>query len=228
MQNLSGYRSFSPTFASSLTNLCRSKSVLLIADEVFTGFGRCGQWSLAQSQGFSPDISVYGKALTGGIPGGVCVADRELLGHLYPRNGPPLHAPTFFNAPVVCAAMSSSIEILRSESLLPRSKQIGERLARALLPLATSLPGVRTIRGHGAAQAIEFQSHDGLASEQALALTMCRNLLDLGVLALNSGFPRGNVVTLCPPLVISDAQLDAAIERIQEALALTANGREYG
>lgn len=215
MQNLAGYRPFTRAFAGRLSALCRAKGICLIADEVFTGFGRCGEWCLSEKCGFIPDLAVYGKALTGGIPGGACVGPREFLGPLFPRGGVPLHAPTFYNAPVVCAAMLASIQVIRDNELLSMSAEIGRKIAVALSSIIGNKSESCEVRGYGAAQALVFNDDAGdLESGRVRATNLCGLLLNTGVLALNSGFPKGNAVTFCPPLVISDGELNTALERI--------------
>lgn len=216
MQNLAGYRSFTPYFAHELSLICRRAGILLICDEIFTGFGRCGRWSISQHKGFSPDLITFGKALTGGIPGGICVGSKDLVAGLFPHNSAPLHAPTFFYSPIVCAAMRESIDVIREERLLERSAAIGEVLSVALHQIQTKTDLIREIRGEGAAQAVVL--HSGTGSEH-LAVDLCGELLELGVFALNSGFPKGDVLIFCPPLTLSDDELESGISKIATAFS---------
>lgn len=218
MQNFAGYRELPRAFCKSVTELCRAAGVLLIADEIFTGFGRCGNWSISESVGLTPDIRCFGKAMTGGVPGGACVASVDLVDSLFPTDGAPLHAPTFYNSPIVAAAIAAAIETIRAEELLSRSILIGDRIQAELRHHVGVGRLVKGIRGRGAAQALVFsESSDSLTRSAVHQVTS--DLLAGGVLALNSGAPWGNVVTLCPPLVISDSDLSTGIGRVSEALS---------
>ena len=74
MQNFAGYRFFGPAFGAAISAACHRRGIILIVDEIFTGFGRTGEWTLSAAAGYTPDILCVGKALTGGVPGGACVA----------------------------------------------------------------------------------------------------------------------------------------------------------
>lgn len=229
MQNLAGYRTFDLSFTTRLMELCRRAGVLVIADEIFTGFGRCGEWTISKCIGLDPDIVCVGKALTGGVPGGACVADRRFLGSLFPKSGPPLHAPTFYNSPIVSAAIAATIRCIREDKLLERAKSIGKAIQSRLAPHVGKVAGFRGVRGIGAAQALVFEGVDGVGTASDLVLRVTEDLLRRGVLALNSGFPRGDVVTICPPLVITDDELSFALAAVEDSLAcLTDEVRDYG
>jgi len=218
MQNLAGYRCFSQKFSSALTECCKRNGIFLIADEIFTGFGRCGDWTISRANGLDPDIICVGKAMTGGVPGGACVAHRDVLRLLFPENGAPLHAPTFYCSPLLNASILASIKCIQEGSLLERATQIGKSILSCLTPYVGKVASLIQLRGKGAAQALVFgDSPRGLTPHQT-AVAFCQRLLHAGVFALYSGFPAGNVVTLCPPLVIPDLELRLALDRIEEVL----------
>lgn len=218
MQNLAGYRLIDPDFGMQVCALCARAGVVVISDEIFTGFGRCGDWVVSKKFGITPDIFCVGKALTGGVPGGACVAKKSVMKLLFPDAGAPLHSPTFFNSPILNTSMLTSIEILREEGLLERSREIGETIQRRLSPLISLVPQFKEVRGVGAAQALVFDGSISDLSASEAVRRVTEYMLARNVLALNSGFPQGDVVSLCPPIVISDSQLLNALEIVEGAI----------
>lgn len=222
MQNLAGYRLYERSLGAAISQACRKRGVLLIADEVFTGFARTGTWSLSRDVGYQPAIVCVGKALTGGVPGGACVASREHLRLLFPKGGAPLHAPTFCNSPVIAGAMEAAIKLIVREKLVQRACELHHRMVSRLAELSERHL-VRQVRGRGAAVAIEFVDDvKRKRSGASVVLDVVRRLLERGILALNSGFPRGNVLLLCPPLIIPNQRLDDAMDRVCAAICAAA------
>jgi acetylornithine/succinyldiaminopimelate/putrescine aminotransferase len=183
--------------------------VLLIFDEVLTGFGRTGSLFAFEREGVVPDVLVLAKALGGGLPLGAFVASRRLMRSL--AHDPPLaHVTTFGGHPLSCAAGLAALEVLLEENLAERAARLGawfvDRL-RQRLPA----PAVREIRSAGLLIGIEFDT-----PARAAAFTQaCRG----EGLLLGWTLHDDRVVRLAPPLVISEAELDDASLRMERALA---------
>ncbi|MHB0981363.1 MAG: aspartate aminotransferase family protein [Thermoleophilia bacterium] len=214
MQNLSGYIVPPPSFLSGLEELCRDHGALLIMDEVFTGFGRCGNWLAADSQGVKPDVVCVGKAMSGGYPIAACVADREVMEVLDTDLMIPLHGSTFMGNPVCCAAAIAAIETIQNEDLVERSGVVGKTILDSALVMQEECAEIIDVRGLGSAIAIEFNEDGG----RDLVGKVLDDLMALGIIALSSRFPKANVLTISPAFVIEDAQIDTALEALREAI----------
>lgn len=219
MQNLGGYRLFGEEFGKAVTGLCRRAGALLIADEIFTGSGRTGEWLLANTAGYTPDLICIGKACTGGIPGGACLGSPELMSLLNPSGCSPLHAPTFFGAPITIAALGAATEFIARNDLASRAADIERLLIRGFSSLLDNITYVDELRGHGAAIALVLKDHPADATHASvLALELVETAADRGVVVINSGFPEGNTVHISPPLVITGPEMEFAIEVLVDAL----------
>lgn len=186
-----------------LSEICLRKGVLLIADEIFTGFGRAGCWFVSSDEGVTPDLVCAGKALGGGLPIAAVIARRDLLAHWH-TEGEALHSSTFVAHPLAMSAALAVLEIIESESLLSRATESGKRLEAGLRRKLGAEPAIREIRGKGLLWGIEVNS-------AALARTWSLQALSSGLIVLVGG-SDGRVLELCPPLTTTTRQLDAAVE----------------
>jgi acetylornithine/succinyldiaminopimelate/putrescine aminotransferase len=196
-----------PGFFAALRQQCSSVGALLVFDEVLTGFGRTGTLFAFERDGTAPDVLVLAKALGGGLPLGAFVAARSLMRTL--ALDPPLaHVTTFGGHPLSCAAGLASLEIVVAEALPERGERAGARLAGAL---REALPREihREVRRAGLLVGIEMV--DATHAERFVA--ECRQ----DGLFLGWTLNDDRVVRLCPPLVITDAEIDEAAQRMERA-----------
>jgi len=187
--------------------------VLLIADEVITGFGRTGQWFGLERYGVEPDIVQFAKGVTSGyIPlGGVGVSDRirEAINSVPPGKR-WMHAFTYSGHPTCCAVALKNIEILEREGLIDRAATSGARMLEQLRTLE-SLDGVGNVRGLGMMAAVEVVADKATKQlyppEIGMAQKLTDALLDRGL------YTRVAMDCICvaPPLVTSDAQIDRLV-----------------
>ncbi len=200
-----------PGYLAEARRLCDEHGAYLIFDEVITGFGRLGRWFAAEHFGVVPDLTTFAKGVSSGYQpvGGVIVgaAPRAALEH----DGFILrHGYTYSGHPTSCAAALANIDIIEREGLLDRARHVGARLEAGLTALVGE--GLDHVRGDTAVF--------GAALDDAhQAVTVRDALLDRGVIARAIG---DNTVTFCPPLVITDEQIDRVIDSFAEALASTA------
>ena len=199
-----------PGYLEGLRALCDEAGALLVFDEVICGFGRLGAWWGAERYGVRPDLVTFAKGVTSGyLPlGGVLVgpAVREPLeaDATYVLR----HGHTYSGHPTACAAALANIAILRDECLLARADDIGSRLGGGLASLASDGTLCAT-RGTGGIWAAVLP--------EGVAATDVRNgMLERGVIARPLG---ADVVAFCPPLVITDAQVDQCLGALAEAVA---------
>ena len=194
--------------------------VLLIADEVITGFGRTGRWFGLEHYGVEPDIMQFAKGITSGyVPlGGIGVSDavREVI------NGVPpgkrwMHAFTYSGHPTCCAVALANIDILEREQLAERAAAAGDRLLRGLRSLE-SMDGVGNVRGLGLMAAVEVVSDKTTRQlfppDAGLTQKLTDAMLDRGL------YTRVvmDCICLAPPLVTTDAQIDRIVNTVGETI----------
>ncbi|MES2154769.1 MAG: aspartate aminotransferase family protein [bacterium] len=180
--------------------IAHDHGALLIIDEVQTGLGRTGRDLAIDTTGVQPDILILGKSLAGGLPIGVACMTQAVAARM-PAGG---HGTTFGGSPLVCAAASAALNVLRDERLAARAAESGDRLRSALGRIASPL--VREVRGRGLMVGVDLRVRAQGALDQLLSRRM---------LALGAG---PTVVRLLPPLAIPTAELDAAAAALAEAL----------
>lgn len=204
-----------PGWLKALARVTKERQVLLVADEIFTGFGRTGSWFAVADEGVRPDLLCCGKALGGGLPIAAVVGRSDLMA-AWRTPGEALHTATFLAHPLSCAAALAVLDILRARRLPERARKLGAQVAERVLPWAARYPGVREVRGRGLLWGIELASA-GVARKVAAAAGQ------RGVLVLSGG-SRGEVIQLAPPLTIAQRQLLKALELLDEALVAEAAG----
>ena len=194
--------------------LCNSNGALLILDEVRTGFGRTGKMFASEHYGIVPDIVTMAKALGGGVmPVGCFSANADIWNSMFGKN-PYLHSTTFGGNPLACAAIIAAIKTTIEEGLVERSRVMGEKLLKGLQQVQKKYPWmVKEVRGMGLLAGIEF-AEDDIA---ALVIAGCGRRDLLAAYSLNN--PK--VVRVEPPLIITEAELDRAINIIGEAVEET-------
>jgi acetylornithine/LysW-gamma-L-lysine aminotransferase len=184
-----------------LRRLCDERGVLLILDEVQTGLGRTGRWFACEHVAVLPDVLCLGKTLGGGLPMGAVVW-REALGTL--PSG--VHGSTFGGNPLACAASLAVLQVLADENLPGRAARLGEQFLAGLRAIPSPL--VREVRGWGLMVGLELRQR---------ATPVLKDLMARGVLALPAG---PTVLRFLPPLVIEEAELQAVVEAVDDALRI--------
>jgi 4-aminobutyrate aminotransferase-like enzyme len=199
-----------PGWLATVASLCREAGALLVADEVFTGFGRTGRLFAVEAEGVRPDLLCCGKALGGGLPIAAVLARRPLF-EVWRTPGEALHTSTFLANPVACAAALAVLDVLEHDRLAARAARLGPDLAARLGTWPGRLPAVAGVRGRGLLWGIELRSRDDAGHCVAAARRR-------GVLILAGG-PEGRVAQVAPPLTIAEPQLAAALDLLEESLA---------
>ena len=207
-----------PEFLPLLRKLCDEFSALLIADEIYTGFGRTGKWFASEHAGATPDLICLGKALTGGFPLSACVGRANLMDAAWPQSkGEAIHTSTFLGNPVGCAMALAQIAEIERLKLPERAAELGEFL---LAELQSKIPNGKfqiALRGQGLMAGVELRRHDG-SPATAEAFAAIKSLLQRGFIFLPEG-EYGNVISFTPPLTITKAQLAKAVAALKEVLA---------
>jgi acetylornithine/LysW-gamma-L-lysine aminotransferase len=192
----------SDDFLPGLRELCNEKGVLLILDEVQTGFGRTGKVFACEHWNVIPDIMCLAKSVAGGLPMGATFAKEEVMAAF--QRGE--HSSTFSGNPLVCAAASAAIDVLVEERLPERAATLGDHFKSKLNMLAEKYNIVREVRGLGLMLGMELRFD---------VYNILLDCMDKGVLVLDAG---RNVVRFLPPLVIEKDQINKVIEVLDSAL----------
>lgn len=188
-----------PGFLKRVEEICRRKNILFIADEIQTGLGRVGAMFACWQENVQPDAFILGKALSGGFyPVSALVGRKEVLGVFEPGS----HGSTYGGNPLACAVAREALAVLREEKLAERSSELGARFLRDLQ--AIRHPEIKEIRGRGLLVGIELHT---------AARPYCERLMELGMLCKET---HSTVIRLAPPLVISESELDWAVEQIKQ------------
>ena len=187
-----------------VADICKKKDILFIADEIQTGLGRTGKLFACQHENVRPDITVIGKALSGGVyPVSAILADAELLGLFTPGE----HGSTFGGNPLAAAIARAAIKVLTDEKLSERAAEMGGYFVERL----TEIPSrhVKEVRGRGLLIGVELKKESGGARR------FCEALQGKGILAKET---HEHVIRFAPPLVIDKKTIDWAIAHIREVL----------
>jgi adenosylmethionine---8-amino-7-oxononanoate aminotransferase len=199
--------------------LTRRYDVLLIVDEVATGFGRTGRLFACEHEGVSPDLMCLAKGISGGyLPLAATLATEEIYSaFLAPRrdNKQFFHGHTYTGNPLACAAGLASLRLFQSEPILQRVTERAAHLERLLGQRVAGLPAVRQVRQRGLMVGIEL---GGVAPELAAGAQVCEHVRQNGVILR----PLGDVVVLMPPLSIEAAELDTMVDAVAEAVQTVA------
>lgn len=187
-----------------VAEICKKNNVLLMADEIQTGLARTGKLFAAQHEDVRPDVTIIGKALSGGFyPVSAVLADKVLLGLFTPGE----HGSTFGGNPLAAAVARASLRVIREEKLAERSQQLGEYFMEQLSEIPS--PHVKEVRGKGLLIGVE------LKPEAKGARRFCEAMQGKGILAKET---HDNVIRFAPPLVIDKETIDWALPAIRDVL----------
>lgn len=198
-------------FLSELREICDAEGWLLIADEVYTGFGRTGRWFACDHEGVIPDLLCVAKGLASGMPISACLGRAETMDAWPTSDGEALRTQTFLGHPPSCAAALASIAVLEDEKLVEHAADLGTIALARLRERCAGRPEIRDVRGRGLLLAVEVDTAER-------ADRTCARALASGLIVLPSG-DDGRVISICPPLCIDRSLLELAIDLLIEAIA---------
>lgn len=209
-----GFYAAPPEFLEALRALCDKHGIVLIADEIQSGFARTGRMFAMEHYGIEPDLMTVAKSLAGGFPlaavvGKAQIMDAPVTGGL---------GGTYAASAVSCAAALAVLEVMEKEKLLARAMQVGDILTQRLRKLQAQLTCIGEVRGLGAMVAMELvRNRDAHAPDADLAKALVQRAAANGLVLLSCGL-YGNVIRVLVPLTASDALIDEGLDIIEKSL----------
>jgi 4-aminobutyrate aminotransferase len=208
-----GYVVPPPGFLEGLREICDEHGMLLIVDEVQSGFGRTGRWFAHEHFDIVPDIMIVAKGIASGLPLGGVIARMELMD----RWAPGSEGGTYGGNAVACAAAVATIQVMRDEGLLENTQARGEQLMVGLRHLQEQYPEIGDVRGLGLMVGVEFSSLEGKPDKRT-AKAIQQACLEERLLLLTCG-TWDNTIRFIPPLVVTADQIGDGLARFERALA---------
>jgi 4-aminobutyrate aminotransferase-like enzyme len=196
-------------YLAALRSVCDDLRIVMIVDEIFTGFGRTGHWFAIDRDGVVPDVICIGKAMGSGVPISAAVGRSQVMDAWPLSAGEALHTSTFLGNPLGCAAALATIEEFERLELPSRAARLGAQLGQRLLGFR-SLQNVFDVRGLGLFWGVQLR-------DAATAFTVVKRALAHGAIFSQSGV-AGDVITIAPPLVIGEPELDRAIDVLESSI----------
>ena len=189
-------------YLKAVRSFCDENDCLMITDEIQTGMGRTGEWFAFQHEGIKPDVMTLAKALGNGVPIGACLASGKAAGLFQPGS----HGSTFGGNPLAARAALSVIDVLESNNLVERAKELGKRILEGFKQNLSDVDGIKEIRGKGLMLGIELENDCaelvGLALEEKLLINVT----------------AGNIIRLLPPLVMTNEEADEVVSILSNVI----------
>ena len=214
IQGEGGFVVPAPGFLARVAEWCAEHGILLIADEIQTGFCRTGDWFACEHEGVVPDMVTTAKGIAGGLPLAAVTGRTEIMDSVHAGG----LGGTYGGNPVACAAALGAIETMAAEDLAGRARRIGDIMFPRLYGLAEKYPVIADVRGRGAMLAIELTKPGTLDPDPATTTAVAKACHQAGLVTLTCG-TFGNVIRFLPPLVIGEDLLDEGLSILEDAFA---------
>jgi 4-aminobutyrate aminotransferase/(S)-3-amino-2-methylpropionate transaminase len=221
IQGEGGFVVPAPGFLPALADWCREHGVVLVADEVQSGFCRTGAWFACEHEAVVPDLIATAKGIAGGMPLAAVTGRAEIMGHVHVGG----LGGTYGGNPVACAAALAAIDTMADADLAGAANRIGLVLAARLEALRAEFPAIGDVRGRGAMQALELVHPGTTIPDAASAGAVAAACHAQGVVVLTCG-TWSNVIRLLPPLTIDETLLAEGLDVLEEAVRTVLAGRD--
>eukprot|EP01083_Nonionella_stella_P143779 447551_1 len=209
-----GYVPAPPAYMEEIRRICTDNGILLIADEVQSGFGRTGlMFAMEHYPNVRPDIMVMAKGLASGYPISAVATRREIAD----AQTAGTMGGTYVGNAVSCAAAKATIEVIQSENLCKNSAERGEQLRSGLREIASRVPLISDVRGLGLMTAVEFESRGSNGVPPGTAAAISKECVDRGMLILTTSIFE--VFRFIPPLVVTEEEIDRILEIFEESVS---------
>ncbi|MEM1136192.1 MAG: 4-aminobutyrate--2-oxoglutarate transaminase [Bacteroidota bacterium] len=214
VQGEGGFNVVPKKFLQGLREICTEHGMMLIIDEVQSGFSRTGKWAAYQHFGVTPDISTWAKSMGSGMPIGCVIGRAEIMD----KAKPGTIGGTYLGNPVSCVAALATIKFIEDNNLNERAIEIGDKVTAKFKAMQARFDVIGDVRGLGAMNAIELVKHSDPNQPYAeLTAKLVMNCFKRGLVILSAGTFK-NVIRILSPLVITDEQLEKGLNILEEEL----------
>lgn len=214
VQGEGGFTVTPQKYVEGLREICDEHGIMLIFDEIQSGFARTGKWASWQNYNVTPDISTYAKSLGSGMPIAAIVGKAEVMD----AAAPGTIGGTYIGNPVCCAAALATIQLMKDQNLNERANKIGEIVRNRFKNIQKQCPQIGDVRGLGAMLAIEFvKNNDPRQPDTDLCGRIIKQCYDRGLILLSAGTYK-NIIRILSPLVISDELLEKGLNILEEEI----------
>ncbi len=204
-----------PGYLNRIAEICKEHDILLIADEIQSGFGRSGKLWAIEHWGVKPDMVTVGKGLGGGLPFAAVFGREEIMTTWKPDS----HTSTFLTNSLIHASAAAAVDVMLKERLWKRAAKLGSYALKYLKKNLSRHPRVGEVRGKGLFIGIELvKDKSSKTPDKALATRLVERALTKGLITSTSGY-YGNVIKISPPLIITEKQLDFGMNTLVEILS---------
>ena len=214
MQGEGGFIDPPKNFLPMLKELCEEHGIMLIDDEVQTGFGRTGKMWAIEHYGVEPDLMTMAKAIASGLPLSAVVGRDDLMKDIYPGS----LGGTFGGNPIACATALKVIEIIKREKIVDKSAKLGRKLRKRLDEFYSKYESIGEVRGLGPMLAMEFvKDRKSKKPDPETSSAVMKECLKNGLMTLKAGL-YNNAIRLHPPLTIEDKYLETGLGILEAAI----------
>ena len=214
VQGEGGFVSAPAAYMRGLRNICDERGIMLIVDEVQSGFCRTGKWGAFEHSDIVPDLSTWAKSMGGGLPIGCVMGRAEIMDAARPGT----LGGTYGGNPIACAASLAAIGVMEKLNMNERAEKIGHTLRDRFSKLREKCNVIGDVRGLGAMIALEFSwDRDPKRPAGPVVAAALKQCLENGLLVLPAG-ANGNIIRILVPLVIDDAELEKGLSILEKAI----------
>ncbi len=217
MEPIQGEGGFNPVpkrYLQGLRDFCDQHGIMLILDEIQSGFGRTGNWASYQHYGVTPDITTVAKAMGSGLPIAAVIGRSEVMDSAAPGT----IGGTYIGSPLSCVASLATIKMMEEENLNARAMEIGNRITHKFEELKSRFTAIGDVRGVGAMVAMEFvKDNDPRQPDADTCSALMNACFDRGLILISAGTHK-NIIRVLSPLVITDEDLDRGLQIMEEEL----------
>lgn len=210
-------------FLSEIRRMCDERNILMITDEIITGFGRTGRWFAVNHENVVPDLLTVGKGMASGFPISAVIGKADIMDAWATIRGESTYSSTFMANPLGCAASLASIAELEEKNLIERGVKMGAAMLERFKELQSKYPIIGDVRGKGMYVGVEIvRGKNSKQPAPELANKVADKAMEMGVL-VNPGGRFGHVLKFSPPLVLTKEQLLFALETYDKAFGIVEN-----
>lgn len=214
IQGEGGFNPIPKAYLQGLRKYCDKHGIMMILDEVQSGFARTGNWASWQNYGVTPDLSTYAKSLGSGLPIAAVVGKADVMDAAAPGS----IGGTYIGSPLACVAAIATIKYMKELNLNAKAVEIGDKITKRFQLLQKECPSIGDVRGMGAMNGVEFvKNNDPNQPDSELCLKIVTECAKKGLIILNAGIHK-NVIRILSPLVITNQELEKGLDILESVI----------